>query len=109
MPGEIIGRDTPSIDALQEFTTLLEAEGAFHGMTWHDAKHAATAIIVEAIHRRGDTPQHLRNRARDVLAGAMPDSSPSAVLLKAVAVNSLYSTNVYAIDPRRGALRSRAW
>ena len=32
------------------------------------------------------------------LAASMPDFKPAAVLLKVVAVNSLYGTNVYAVD-----------
>ena len=32
------------------------------------------------------------------LAASMPDFNPPAVLLKVVVVNSLYGTNVYAVD-----------
>jgi len=35
-------------EALQEFTALLSVEGVFAGMSWHDAKHAATAIMFDA-------------------------------------------------------------
>jgi hypothetical protein len=45
------------------------------------------------------TPSWRRvDAALAALADSMPDFNPAAVLLKVVAVNSLYGTNVYALD-----------
>jgi hypothetical protein len=38
-----------SREALQELATIRQAEGAFSGLSWHDAKHAAVAILADAI------------------------------------------------------------
>ena len=32
-----------------KLAAMLDAEGAFAGMGWHDAKHAATAIMLDAL------------------------------------------------------------
>jgi len=53
---------------LQEFTALLSAEGAFTGLSWHDAKHAAVAILFDAVNR-DDAPSFLEERAQNVLSG----------------------------------------
>jgi hypothetical protein len=68
IPADVLGHDCPSREALQEFTALLSAEGAFTGMSWHDAKHAATAIIFDAT-SRDDGAAFLRQRANRVRAG----------------------------------------
>jgi hypothetical protein len=68
IPIDVLGRDCPSREVLQEFTALLSAEGAFTGMSWHDAKHAATAIIFDAT-SRDDGAAFLRQRANRVRAG----------------------------------------
>ncbi|RAV14663.1 hypothetical protein DQP55_08880 [Mycolicibacterium sp. GF69] len=51
MPPEVIGAVSHPREVLQEFTMVLSAEDTFAGMSWHDAKHAATAIICDAISR----------------------------------------------------------
>lgn len=51
LPPDVLTGDSPPRDALQDFASLLSAEGAFAGMSWHDAKHAATAIVFDAINR----------------------------------------------------------
>ena len=43
--------DVPPVPVLQELSTLLSVREAFAGMTWHDAKHAAVAIISDALCR----------------------------------------------------------
>lgn len=48
---------------------LLSAEDTFAGMSWHDAKHAATAIICDAISRE-DAASFLLRRADRALNGA---------------------------------------
>jgi hypothetical protein len=68
IPIDVLGHDSPSREALQEFAALLSAEGAFTGMSWHDAKHAATAIIFDAT-SRDDGAAFLRQRANRVRAG----------------------------------------
>ncbi len=66
VPTEILGHDSPPRDGLQDFASLLHAEGAFTGLTWHDAKHAATAIMFDAINRmtrpRPNTARHHQSR-----------------------------------------------
>jgi hypothetical protein len=69
MPSEIIGRDEPPREVLQELTMALSAEDTFAGMSWHDAKHAATAIIVDAI-SRDDAAWFLLQRADRALDGS---------------------------------------
>jgi len=48
-----------------KLAAMLDAEGAFAGMGWHDAKHAATAIMLDAL-ERDDAPRFLRARAQRV-------------------------------------------
>jgi hypothetical protein len=55
-------------EALQEFTALLSVEGVFAGMSWHDAKHAAAAIMFDAT-RLDSAVESLRQRADRVRAG----------------------------------------
>ena len=62
VPTDVLGHDSPSRDALQDFASLLHAEGALAGLSWHDARHAATAIVVDAVNR-DDAAQSLRGRA----------------------------------------------
>jgi len=38
-----------SREAFQELATIRQAEGALSGLSWHDAKHAAVAILADAI------------------------------------------------------------
>ncbi|WP_179476325.1 amino acid aminotransferase [Mycolicibacterium vinylchloridicum] len=54
--------------AWQDFAGVLDLEGAFSGMTWHDAKHAATAVaFVGANYDEPDV--ELRRRAALVRDG----------------------------------------
>jgi hypothetical protein len=53
VPSDILGHDSPPRDALQDFVSLLDAENCFIGMSWHDARHAATVSIY-------DTPRRAR-------------------------------------------------
>lgn len=69
LPVELLGYDWPSRETLQEFTALLSAEGTFAGMSWHDAKAAAVAIVFDAINR-DDPAGFLRYRAGWTAAGA---------------------------------------
>jgi hypothetical protein len=55
-------------EILQDYCTVLDAEGAFTGLSWRDAKPIAAAICFD-IRNRDDASDFLRNRARDVLAG----------------------------------------
>jgi hypothetical protein len=68
IPADVLGHDSPPRDALQDFASLLHAEGCFAGMSWHDAKHAATAIVFDAS-SRDDGAAFLRQRANRVRAG----------------------------------------
>jgi len=58
----VLGHDSPPRDALQDFASLLHAESCFAGLSWHDARHAATAIVVDAINR-DDAAEFLLGRA----------------------------------------------
>ncbi len=58
----------PSSAVLQELAALLDAEGTFAGMSWHDAKHAAISIVADALDR-DDPPGFLRARAQRALGG----------------------------------------
>lgn len=69
IPGDMLGHDWPPRDALQDFASLLHAEGCFAGMSWHDARHAATAIIYDAINC-DDAAAFLRGRTQRVLDGS---------------------------------------
>lgn len=68
IPGELLGHDSPPTEVLQDFASLLDAEGAFAGLSWHDARHAASVIMVDAINQ-ADAPAVLLRRAERVLDG----------------------------------------
>ncbi|HRD10517.1 MAG TPA: hypothetical protein PLI79_01515 [Mycobacterium sp.] len=53
--------------ALQELTALLHAEGAFTGLSAHDAEQAAGAIAMDFCLRRMGAAESLRARAAVVL------------------------------------------
>ena len=53
---------------LRDYCGALRVEGAFAGLSWPDAKQVA-AIVADVMHR-DDPAAALRNRARNVLAGA---------------------------------------
>jgi hypothetical protein len=50
MPEAVMG-DAGAREILQELTAALDLEGTFIGMSWNDAKHAAVAIVVDALNR----------------------------------------------------------
>ena len=58
---EVVMGDSGARTVLQELAAMLDAEAAFAGMSWHDARHAATAIVVDAL-GRDDAPEFLRAR-----------------------------------------------
>jgi hypothetical protein len=63
---------------LQDYCSVLDAEGCFAGLSWSDAKALATAICFDACNR-DDAEAFIRNRARNVLAGTdnMPWQNPA--------------------------------
>jgi hypothetical protein len=68
-PHEVIGRDDPPREVLAALAALLAGAGAFAGLSWHDAKHAAAAIVVDLISRE-DAPGFLLQRADRALDGS---------------------------------------
>jgi hypothetical protein len=73
---EVVMNDSGAREALQELTAMLDAETAFAGMSWHDAKHAAAAIMVDAL-ERDDAPERLRARAQRVGHDGMTWDNPA--------------------------------
>ncbi len=69
VPTEVLGHDSPPRDALQDLASLLHAEGALAGLSWHDARHAATAIMYDAINC-DDAARSLLRRAERVRDGS---------------------------------------
>jgi hypothetical protein len=68
LPADLLGHEQPTREVLQEFAAMLDAEGCFTGMSWHDAKAAAAAIIFDAIYR--DRPaEFLRHRVSLTASG----------------------------------------
>jgi hypothetical protein len=55
-------------EVLQDYCGVLDAECAFAGLSWLDAKPVAAAICFDVCNR-DDAADFLRNRARNVLAG----------------------------------------
>ena len=55
-------------DVLQEYCSLLHAEGCFAGLSWRDAKQVAVAVSFDVC-ARADAQEFLHGRARNVLAG----------------------------------------
>ncbi|BBX00903.1 hypothetical protein BST36_27750 [Mycolicibacterium moriokaense] len=68
LPQDLLGKTWPPLDVLQELTAALEIAGAFTGMSWHDAKHAAVAIIVDAVNSDDAVPS-LCQRAERAVTG----------------------------------------
>lgn len=69
LPADVLGHDDePPRDALQAFAALLDAADTFAGMSWHDAKHAAVAIVFDATNR-DDAAGFLRQRAQWIRSG----------------------------------------
>ncbi len=50
-----------------DFCELLHAEGALAGLSWHDARHIAAAVSLDACHH-DDAAEVIRNRGCHVLA-----------------------------------------
>ncbi|MDT5371751.1 MAG: hypothetical protein QOC62_6182 [Mycobacterium sp.] len=71
LPVEVLRPEFPHMltEVLQDYCGVLHAEGAFAGLTWADAKAIAAAVSFDAV-TRDDAADFLRNRARNVLAGA---------------------------------------
>lgn len=68
VPGQVLDPDNqPPLDLLQELALVLQFEGAFTGLSWHDARHAAAAIVVDFLTRDDAVAfLHMRaDRARD--------------------------------------------
>lgn len=59
---EAITGNAGAREILQELAAILDAESTFTGMSWHDAKHAATVIVSDAL-GRDDAAGFLRARA----------------------------------------------
>lgn len=57
---------------LQDYAGVLHSEGVFAGMAWSDASRAAAAVVMDVCRRclSDDAGDFLRDRARDVAAGA---------------------------------------
>ncbi|MFZ1178804.1 MAG: hypothetical protein WAO15_21605 [Mycobacterium sp.] len=49
---------------LQDFCGLLDAEGALAGLSWHDARHIAAAVALDACYH-DDPAEVIRGRARN--------------------------------------------
>jgi hypothetical protein len=54
-------------DVLQDYCSVSDAEGAFAGLSWADAKNIAAAVSFDVV-TRYDAADFIRNRARNVLA-----------------------------------------
>lgn len=59
---EAITGDAAARGLFQYLAAMLDAENAFTGMSWHDAKNAATAIMADVL-GRDDDADFLRARA----------------------------------------------
>ena len=86
LPEAIMG-DSGVRVILQELAALLDAEAAFTGMSWHDAKHAATAIVVDAL-GRDDAAGCLRARAQRVGHDGMAWDDP-AKMARALSIGAM--------------------
>jgi hypothetical protein len=53
---------------LQDYAGALDAEGAFTGLSWSDAKNIAAAVAFD-ITQRDDAHEFIAQRARNVLGG----------------------------------------
>jgi hypothetical protein len=67
LPVTILHRDD-FVPVLQEFCSLLHAEGCFAGLSWSDAKNIAAAVAFDAV-MRDDAVAFIAQRARNVLGG----------------------------------------
>jgi hypothetical protein len=79
MPTSISGRLTEAAyvsgltEILQDYCSVLDAEGAFVGLSWLDAKPIAAAICFDVCNR-DDAADFMRMRASKILGGT--DSMP---------------------------------
>jgi hypothetical protein len=78
LPKEILHRDD-FMPVLQEYCSLLDAEGCFAGLSWSDAKNIAAAVSFDLI-SRDDAQEFIAQRARNVLGadGMMWDDRDGA-------------------------------
>jgi hypothetical protein len=77
-PPETVMGGSGAREPLQELGAMLDAENTFTGMTWHDARHAAAAIVVDAL-ERDDAPEFLATRAQQVGHDGMNWDDPVAM------------------------------
>jgi hypothetical protein len=72
MPATILGADAPPLAALQALCGLLQAESAFAGLSWSDARQVAAAVSFDAC-CRDDAAASLRGRVASVADGTDSD------------------------------------
>lgn len=93
VPMETLGLDAADMDllllALQELTALLHAEGAFTGLSWHDAERAAGAITMDFCLRKMGAAESLRSRVAAVTDGSWWDSPEGAARALTIAADLL--------------------
>lgn len=63
------GDPGPLTAVLQDYCGLLDAEGIFDGLPWHDAKYIAAAVGFDVCARGDDAADSLRSRATRALCG----------------------------------------
>lgn len=69
LPVHVLGDGRPPRGLLQELATALQLEGAFAGLSWHDARHAAVAVVMDFI-ARDDAAGFLLRRAGRAIDGS---------------------------------------
>jgi hypothetical protein len=67
LPADLLQTDAFT-SALQDSCTLLDAEGAFDGLSWADAK-AIAAVVAFDVCNRDDATEFISGRASRVLGG----------------------------------------
>ncbi len=67
MPEAVLHRDDFR-SVLQEYCSLLDAEGCFAGLSWSDAKNIAAAVAFDLV-CRDDAQEYIAQRARNVREG----------------------------------------
>ena len=68
LPADVLHSDAFTT-VLQDYCSVLDAEGCFDGLSWDDAKNIAAAVSWDII-SRDDAADFIRSRARNVLAGS---------------------------------------
>jgi hypothetical protein len=81
-------------ETLQELTVMLDAENTFADMSWHDARHAAAAVLVDALENDDVVPSLLARaeRARngsDGMSWDDPDKMARALSISATVLDRL--------------------